>query len=67
MDLWARLEAVRAPHATPTRPPGGFTAPEYAKRFGVSAYNARRELAKLVQCGKVKAIGTKPVYYTFNE
>lgn len=65
---WRAIGNARKPVALPKKPPGGFTAPQYAKQYGISKEAAYLELTQLVATGKFKAhpIG-RITYYTFNE
>lgn len=53
-DLWEQLDALRAKEQ---RPPNTFTAPEYAKRYGIPESTARHAVRQLVKAGTAEVVG----------
>lgn len=53
-DFWEQMERIHEEHALPSceRPPG-FTADEYAKRYGMKRSGAHKRLKGLVKLGKL--------------
>jgi Fic family protein len=57
-DFWEQVDALRP--KTTQRPEGGFTLIEFQRKFDLSESKARRQLAKMVNEGKLVKQG---VYY----
>lgn len=54
---WAKLDKLRGPAAFTKKPEGGFTAAEYAGRYGLSRAATGEQIAKLVHAGVVIELG----------
>lgn len=57
-DLWAKMDSLVEASALPReKPPGAFTAREFAEKYQVSQAVATKHINKLIKAGKVKFIG----------
>lgn len=72
LDLWARLEAEVAKLPVGKRqieiPPGGFTARQFAEKFGLQKTSAGLRIRRLLEGGAILMPRTGPgAYYIFKK
>jgi len=65
-DLWERIEAARTA-LEPPKPPGAFTAREYAEHTGISGELGRHRLNGMVRAGVLERGGNHFKWYRLKE